>query len=114
MTRVVNLRDYRGKALPAGTIRVDRKSRWGNPFVIGAQDPCMPRPYKMRREHVIAHYGWWLDDRLSSDSAFLDDLRDAEAVACWCAPEPCHGDIIVARLAAASGPFTPEKPGVAA
>lgn len=95
---VVNLRDFRGKPLPAGTVRIDRKTRWGNPFVIGASDPCLPRPFPMRREHVLSHYDWWLTDRLASDPTFLDALRGSDALACWCAPEACHGDIIADYL----------------
>ena len=87
-TEVINLRDH-GAVAAARTagrlVRIDRRSRWGNPF-------------RLRREadraQVIAQYRAWLlaqPDLLAA----LPTLR-GKVLACWCAPRPCHGDVLVA------------------
>ncbi|TIX45449.1 MAG: DUF4326 domain-containing protein [Mesorhizobium sp.] len=45
------------------------------------------------REEVIAKHRAWLasqPDRLDA----LDELRDRDLV-CWCAPQACHGDVLI-------------------
>lgn len=96
MTSVVNLRDFgfpRGK-LPDDVARIDRRTQYGNPFVIGS------RPgggEKITREEAIASYRRWIAGRLARQPDFLEPLR-GKRLACWCAPEACHGDIIVELL----------------
>jgi hypothetical protein len=68
---------------------VHRPTRYGNPFPITATTP---------RDHSLALYAQWLDDRLARDPAFLEPLRGFN-LGCFCAPnEPCHADILLARL----------------
>ena len=75
---------------PAGAIYIGRGSRWGNPFRIGADGD---------RAAVIAKHARWLRDQHHLLRA-LDDLRGKD-LACFCAPAPCHGDLLL-RLANAS------------
>lgn len=62
--------------------RIDRKTKWGN-------------PYKMRSERermdVIKKYTYYL-----LDSKLLDDIHELEGkwLACWCYPKPCHGNVL--------------------
>ena len=98
--RVVNLRTFwrpagrlaRGPArghvldLPPDVVRIDRATRWGNPYRIGAY-PAFDRG------EVIVAYRAWLARQLVDDPAFLEPLR-GKRLGCWCAPEPCHGDVI--------------------
>ena len=89
-TEVVNLRDFRWSKerkqyeLPDDVIRVDRKTKWGNPFRI--KDG-------ITREEVLVEYRFWLADRLTDDPEFIEPLR-GKRLACWCAPLLCHADII--------------------
>lgn len=71
-------------------VYIGRPSKWGNPFRVGEDGT---------REEVIAKYEEWLHDEpdLLAD---LSELR-GKALACWCAPLPCHGDVL-ARMAEAS------------
>ncbi len=67
-------------------------SDWGNPFVgLRGDRPAMVRRYRE-----------WLPDR----SDLMGRLRSGEltsrALGCWCAPEPCHGDVL-AELAREAG-----------
>lgn len=84
MCRVLNKhRDGR----PGDAIYVGRGSKWGNPFRIGVDGD---------RTAVIAKHERWLADQHQLLRA-LDELRGRDLV-CFCAPKPCHGDILV-RLA---------------
>ena len=76
--------------LPVGAIYIGRGSQWGNPFRIG-QDAD--------RATVIAKYERWLADQHHLLRA-LDELRGHDLV-CFCAPHPCHGDLLL-RLANAT------------
>ena len=81
-TRVVNIRT------DTYDVYIGRPSRWGNPFSIGRHGD---------REHVIEMYRAWIftqRDLLCS----LGELK-GKRLGCFCAPKPCHGDIL-AQLAA--------------
>ena len=105
--RIVNLRDFardgRRIILPPDVIRVDRPSRWGNPFKIGAPfvdvfeyDPPRP-PRAMTRADVMAAYRRWLASELAVEPRMLEPLR-GKRLACWCAPLPCHAEILLEHL----------------
>lgn len=64
--------------------RVDRKTPWGNPFEMPADGD---------RDTVIAHYAAYYLPHKPSLLAKLDTLR-GKALGCWCAPEPCHADVL--------------------
>jgi hypothetical protein len=82
----------RGRALPPGVRSVARPSRWGNPYRLHREE---------ERDEVMARYRDWLDQRLAEDPAFLEPLRGAAGLACYCPLDrPCHADILIARLAA--------------
>jgi hypothetical protein len=64
-------------------IYIGRGSKWGNPFIIGCDGD---------REEVIPKYEAYI---MSSPHLIkaLPELRD-KILGCWCAPKPCHGDIL--------------------
>jgi hypothetical protein len=72
-----------------------RGSRWGNPF---------KSPRDGTREEVIAKYDRWLLGQPELVAA-LPELR-GKVLGCWCAPEPCHADVLL-RLANAPLPTAP-------
>lgn len=82
MCRVLNARIV-GKA-PAGRVYIGRPGKWGNPFVIGRDGS---------RAEVIAKYRAWLASQPELLDA-LDELRGKDLV-CWCAPQACHGDVLI-------------------
>lgn len=83
--------------MPANTVKVDRSTRWGNPFVIGEEGPL----------------GRTATDAEGAVGFFTDMLRDSELraaanypldlaplagknLACWCRPgTPCHADVLL-------------------
>lgn len=64
-------------------VYIGRPSKWGNPFVIGADGT---------REEVIAKYEAWLMEQPQLLAA-LPELKDKDLV-CFCSPQACHGDVL--------------------
>ena len=82
MTKVLNKRKDK---IPPDAIYVGRPSKWGNPIRIDS--------FHNRRE-VIRLYRIWLEDKIKRDVHYLDELKDHDLV-CWCAPLPCHADVLL-------------------
>lgn len=99
--------------------------RFGNPFPPGGNNAQALRRWLQRedvpeptRQHFLswlAHvdfpellnsknsidaFGWYLRERCRVDTVFLADVRGLKglALACWCAPEPCHAGVYVEFL----------------
>jgi hypothetical protein len=94
--------------LPPGAVYVGRPTRYGNPYRVGEQWPHgrgFSGPPMSQLEAVHA-YAVWLRHRLALDEdfgrpgRFLDPLREAKALACWCPlDQPCHADVLIEALA---------------
>jgi hypothetical protein len=72
-------------------VYIGRPSKWGNPFVVGKHGT---------RGDCIELYKRWLRENEVLFAA-LDELRGL-VLGCWCAPQPCHGEVLV-WLANANG-----------
>jgi hypothetical protein len=104
----IRIRLGRGQRLemPAGTVRVDRVTQYGNPFRIG-------EPVDMQ---LAKRWGWKIEDparrcrdakeaadlfarALATDEANKAVLRNVlrgKNLACWCSlHQPCHADILL-------------------
>ena len=88
---VVNLKHH-PDAIAKGAVRIDRRTKWGNRFVIGKHGT---------REEVIALYRIELWRRIREGRVSLEELAalHGKTLACHCAPLPCHGEVL-ARAAA--------------
>lgn len=66
---------------------VDRQTEWGNPFEM---------PHDGDREVVIQNYA---EHYLPNKPSLLERIGElrGKALACWCAPEDCHADILARR-----------------
>ena len=65
------------------------KTKWANPFKID-------KPGKLRdgtRAEVIAKHRAWIMKQPELMAA-LPELRGKD-LACWCAPLPCHADVLL-------------------
>ncbi|MCJ7624981.1 MAG: DUF4326 domain-containing protein [Anaerolineaceae bacterium] len=64
-------------------IYIGRPSKWGNPFEIGKDGT---------RDEVIQKYKVWIKEQ----PLLLNNLGELKGkrIACWCAPLPCHGDVL--------------------
>lgn len=67
-------------------VRIDRRTKWGNPFKIGRDGT---------RKEVIAKYREWIVSQTLMDD--LEELR-GKRLGCWCDPAACHGDVLVELL----------------
>ena len=73
---------------PAGAIAIGRGTVWGNPFIIGLDGD---------REKVISKFYYYAKWRLEREPKWLEPLRGKD-LACYCAPNPCHGNAIIRLL----------------
>lgn len=83
-TRVVNKRqEY-------DTLRIDRRTKWGNPFIF------RPRINATSRADAIEKY----EDYIRSSPWLMRSLPEllGHKLGCWCKPLPCHGDILIKLL----------------
>ena len=103
----VRLQRTKGWRMPPNTVKVDRSTRWGNPFRVG-QPP---------NEALARKWGWWpLPDRpgqpdddvqtvliftlqlgmhLDVRALIRRELR-GKNLACWCHhDERCHADVLL-------------------
>lgn len=96
----IQLRRAKGWRMPPNTVKVDRTSPWGNPFVVGRDGTraecvryydCLMggyinlgsdvEPQRKAREYVAKH----ARERLRGKN-----------LACWCPPgAPCHADTLL-------------------
>jgi Domain of unknown function (DUF4326) len=85
-TVVLNLRDL-PKTVKDG-VYIGRGTKWGNPFVITKE--CT-------REQAVAKYraALWKNKQLLGE---VVELR-GKSLLCFCAPQACHGHVLVAALA---------------
>lgn len=81
MTQVVNINDS------DYDVFIGRPSLWGNPFKVGRDGT---------REEVIEKYREYVKSDPSL-MALLPELR-GKRLGCYCAPGPCHGEILVELL----------------
>jgi hypothetical protein len=72
---------------PADAVYVGRPSEWGNPFTIGKDGD---------RDEVIAKYREYVTapERAEMREAIRQVLGGKDLV-CWCAPKPCHADVLL-------------------
>ena len=79
---IVNLK-HEPDAVANGAVLIDRRTRWGNPFVVGRDGT---------REEVIARYRVELWRQIRAGEVALADLASLESrrLACHCHPRPCR------------------------
>lgn len=71
--------------VPVDAVYVGRPSVFGNPFVIGPDGD---------RDEVIQKFMIYLTEHQDLQFRAQEELYGKDLV-CWCAPEPCHADVLV-------------------
>ena len=106
-------------------VKVDRTTRWGNPYM-AEEDPWgrwravdirsdgLPQKHWTTKELALAFAVLLFENEMNTRTlnlGYLDELRSALAgrnLACWCKPgTPCHGDVL---LRIANAPDTERVP----
>lgn len=74
-----------GDLIPKGAVYVGRPGKWGNPFNIGKDGD---------RAEVIDKFRRWF---YASDAMVAEARRELRGkdLVCWCAPLPCHADVLL-------------------
>lgn len=84
-----NVYNKHHKDAPPDAVYVGRPSKWGNPFVISKDGT---------RDKVIEMFRYRLERLMVEDPnnyhQLIAPLRGKDLV-CWCAPKPCHADILL-------------------
>lgn len=93
--------------MPPNTIKVDRTTRWGNPFVVGVhgtREECVRWHELLLSGYVALGHGkdadgqWVADKALAYVKVVKRDRRllIGKNLACWCPlDKPCHADILL-------------------
>lgn len=72
-------------------VYIGRPSPWGNPF---SHQPSTLAHYRVAtREDAIHRYRDWLIAQPKLVARVRRELR-GKILGCWCAPAPCHGDVL--------------------
>ena len=82
----IQRRRIKGWRLPANTVCVDRTTKWGNPFRVGAN---------LDRAEAVAAFR----NRFEQDGDFRSMTSEqlvGKNLACFCSlQEPCHADVLL-------------------
>lgn len=90
----VQLKRTKGWTMPENTVKVDRTTKWGNPFVVGKAGGAYTAKV------MDQHHAWRLYRSIAADneklvSAAREELR-GKNLACWCKPgSECHADVLL-------------------
>lgn len=79
--KIINMHDT--KFNPSTMIRIDRASKWGNPFVMTSEKD---------RLDVIWKYALYILDKPELLEG-IETLQD-QTLACLCIDSPCHGNVL--------------------
>jgi len=104
----IQLRRAKGWRMPLNTVKVDRTTKWGNPFVVGThgtRERCVQLFACLLGGYICLSTGNGDAQRTYRAMAARDrgELR-GKNLACWCPlDKPCHADVLL-RLARRRGP----------
>jgi hypothetical protein len=96
----IRLSRAKGWRMPPDTVKVDRATKWGNPFIVGVHGT---------RAECVELYRLMLAELMAMGNANLEEQRIARAhlvahitelrgkdLACWCNSDgPCHADALL-------------------
>ena len=82
----IKLERSKGWRMPENTLKVDRSTRWGNPFKVTGDFTA--------QDAVDAFTNWLARMDYEKQKEYLAPLR-GKNLACWCKPKPCHADVLL-------------------
>jgi len=105
----------KGATTPPGTVYVGRGSEWGNPYrvtrrggrwlveIVHPDGGTLVVSHHANAEDALTAsllmYAMYAEVCLSVDPTWLDPLRGAAFLSCWCRlGEKCHRDTLIAML----------------
>lgn len=106
----IQLSRQKGWRMPPNTIKVDRTTRWGNPFTVADAIDTGYAGKETVQQFVVDCFRDWIGLSSSGRNWWqgpVSDLRRAVIIneigflkgknlACWCRPDqPCHADVLL-------------------
>ncbi len=100
--RRVQLSRAKGWRMPPNTVKVDRSTRWGNPFIVGETYPIVEEGYHepigewtiSDIADAVGSFRAWCEETMAP-TGDLEPLR-GKNLACWCRlDQPCHADVLL-------------------
>ncbi len=96
----VPLSRAKGWRLPDGAVKVDRTTKFGNPFVVGrdgTRAECVDLYTKMLAGYLALASGPSIEEQKAARRHVLENLEylRGKDLACWCKGSPCHADVLL-------------------
>lgn len=94
----IQLKRTKGWRMPAGAVKCDRTTRWGNPWRVG--EPGIPdaaEAVRMFRVRLVGPFSGLAhpESYIGRIAADIGALRGRD-LACWCGlDQPCHADTLL-------------------
>lgn len=94
--RRIRLQRTRGWRMPPNTVKVDRSTRWGNPFTEIPGARTRSEAAECFEAQVLVHGFWFWP---AGQRHTIDEVRanlHGMNLACWCSlDQPCHADVLL-------------------
>jgi hypothetical protein len=87
----IQLQRSKGWRKPTNAVKVDRSTKWGNPFRAATT-------FEASVKDCVESYRQWLsqDEKGKQIAAQAKAELRGKDLACWCKPgEPCHADVLL-------------------
>lgn len=105
MPQRIQLKRTKDWKMPANTIKVDRSTRWGNPFKIKRLGDNWNWMYEVihrmfdnkndAASYALTEFREYIESAIRQNPKLLEPLR-GKNLACWCKlGELCHADILL-------------------
>ena len=103
----VQLSRKKGWRMPPNTVKVDRSTKWGNPFAVHRDGSKMDPANAVAGFHLMLtkEGAWfpqplpWPKGKIPKDMTTVDEVRaelSGKNLACWCPlNQPCHADVLL-------------------
>ena len=98
MPQRIQLKRTKGWRMPENTVKVDRTTKWGNPFKVGSDKNCLGLMVADNR-HAFVLYRSTAAENEKLVAAAKDELK-GKNLACWCAKsdpyeDACHAAVLL-------------------
>lgn len=99
MPERIVLSRQKGWRMPENTVKVDRSTKWGNPFIPGQDSRVIPGRKVQDKRHAYSLYLGFAPQQERLVEAARTELR-GKNLACWCPkPDPyedcCHAAVLL-------------------
>ena len=95
----IQLSRAKGWRMPPNTVKVDRSTKWGNPWTVADCATIFEAPPERAAELAVSLFAKGLRRNLPAVGFTAEEVRSELAgknLACWCKPgDACHADILL-------------------